>query len=308
MQRLALAPETIEEGLNEVFFQGMAAGTTPGMAMLSDVFNEFNSSKNNEDDLSLASVGEFEEKGEVSNIPEDYEAEKYKTTYVHSEFSNSIPVSFAALDDQLYGVIRDRVGRLGRAARHTQMNKGFSVLRNANSASFVGADGVPLISASHPTDSGTQSNVISSDLSLGALETAIQMLTEQTDYRGLLVTQAPSTLVVSSARFALATKLLETEKEPGTANNTINFVSKVFPGIKVVHTPYIGAKFGGDDDNWFLLSNDTKLKRFIRRPLMTWMTDYTLTRNMQSFYNAYYRESVGWSDYIGVIGGGAHMS
>lgn len=308
MQRLDLSPETIEVGLNEVFFQGMAKGVTPGMATLADVFNIYGSSMNNEDDLSVAGVGRFTEKGEVSNIDEDYEAEKYKTTYTHTEFSKSIPVSFAELDDQLYSVIKDRVGRLGASARETQMYNAFSIFRNANNTSFVGADGVQLVDGAHPQDNGTQSNVISSDLSIGAIEKAIQMLTEQTDYRGLLVTQSPAVLLVSSARFALASKILETDKEYNTANNTYNFISGVFPGIKLVHTPFIGSKFDGDDDNWFLLSDSTKLKKFVRRDLMTWMTDYTQTRNMQSFYNAYYRESVGWSDYIGVIGGNADWS
>jgi hypothetical protein len=304
-----LSPETIEEGLNDVFYQAYNKEVVPGYAKIEDIFKTFGSSKHSEYDLRIAGVGPFVEKGEVENINEDYEEEKYKTTYTHTAFSNSVPVSFEYLKDQLYGIVGEKVRRLGLAALHTQYDNAFSIFRNANSASFVGADGVPLIDGAHPSESaGTQSNVIAGDLSLANLEEAVKKLMEQKDDRGIIIPQNPSILLVSPARFALANKLVFSELVPDSNNNAINYVSRVFPGLRVLQSPYIGAASGGDDDNWFVLGDNHKIKRFIREPLMTWMDDFKQNRNMVTNYNAYYRESTGWSDWNGTIGGNADWS
>ena len=305
----ALSPETIEEGLNELFYQAYEGQVAPGNTRLEDIFKTFNSAKHSEYDLRSAGVGEFQTKGEVDNIHEDYEEEKYKTTYTHTEFSNSVPVSYAYLKDQLYSLVGDKITRLGIAARHTQYKNAFSIFRNANSTSYVGADGVQLIDGAHPMEDGsTQSNVVSGDLSLPNLETAIATLMETKDDRGILIPQNPSILLVSPRRFALATKLVESELSPVDANNNINYVSKVFPGLRVMQSAYIGAAYGGDDDNWFVIGDNHKIKRFIREPIMTWMDDFKQNRNMVTNYNAYYRESAGWSDFVGIVGGNADWS
>jgi phage major head subunit gpT-like protein len=304
-----LSTETIEEGLNEVFYQAYEKEMVPGFAKIEEVFKNFNSSKHSEYDLRIAGVGQFQEKGEQENINEDYEEEKYKTTYTHTAFSNSVPVSYEYLKDQLYGIVGEKVRRLAFAAKDTQYDKAFSIFRRANNSSYVGADGVQLVDGAHPSESaGTQSNVISGDLSLGNLEEAIRKLMEQKDDRGLIIPQNPSILLVAPARFALANKLVQSELVPDSNNNAINYISKVFPGLRVLQSPYIGAASGGDDDNWFVLGDNHKIKRFVRDPLMTWMDDFKQNRNMNTFYNAYYRESTGWSDWVGVIGGNADWS
>jgi len=306
---IAFSPETIEEGLNEVFYQAYEAQAAPGLATIEDVFRVAPSNKHSEYDLRIAGVGEFPVKGEVGNIAEDYEEEKYKTTYNYVEFANSVPVSYAYLNDQLYSIVKDKVGRLGIAARHTMYKNAFKILQRANNTSYLGADGVQLVDGAHPAEDGqTHSNVLTGNFSYANLKTAIQMLMEQQDDRGILIPQVPELLVVATAKFGEATETVGTELTPNDANNSFNYVSKIFPGLRVVHSPYIGASMGGNDNNWFVLGSGRKLKKFVRFPLQTWMNDFQQSRSMTSYFNAHYGESAGWSDYIGVVGGNATWS
>lgn len=301
--------ETIEEGLNEVFYQAYGAKPVPGLATLEDVFNTAPTSKHSEYDLRISGVGEFPAKGEPQNIPEDYEEEKYKTTYSYVEYSNSVPVSYAYLNDQLYSIVRDKIARLGIAARHTQYKNAFRIFTRANNAAYTGADGVQLVDGAHPTETaGTQSNVVSTDLTLPGLETGITTLNQQVDDRGILIPQTPSILLVATKKFGLATQITKSTKVYDSANNSINWISDIYPTLRILHTPYIGAKLGGDDDNWFILSDVHKIKRFIRFPLMTWMNSFKESRSMTTYYNAHFGESTGWSDYLGIVGGNADWS
>lgn len=294
--------ETIEEGLNEVFYDSYNAEQLPNMASIDEIFTRKNSKKHAEYDLEVRGVGRFPAKGEESDIAEDDIEEKYKTTYTHVEFANSVPVSFAQMDDQLYGLINDNVGELGDAARDTQFFNAFSVFRNAFSSSYLGADGKALCATDHPRDYGTDlSNKLTAKLDADSLQIALQMLAEQKSHSGRLITNVPNILLVPPKLFKRAAEITEAEAVAQSANNGPNVFSAKY-NIYVKQCPYIGSVEGGSDDYWFLIGKRNKLKRFVRRDVMTWVTPYTQSRKMTTFYNAYFRESYGWSSPIGIIG------
>lgn len=298
----ALMTETIEEGLDEVFYDSYNAEKLPNAADIGDVFKEKKSKKHAEYDLEVRGVGRFREKGEEEDIFEDDIEEKYKTTYTHVEYANSVPISYAQVQDQLYGLIEENVGELGDAALDTQYFNAFSIFRNAFSASFLGADGKALCADDHPRDyGGTLDNKITTKLSVGALEDMIQKLAEQKSHSKRSITNVPHILLVTPRLYPLAVQITGAESIPLSANNGPNVFSAKY-NIFVKQTQYIGTSEGGSDDYFFLIGKRNKLKRYIRQKLMTWVTPWNQSRKMTTFYNAYYRESYGWSSPIGIIG------
>ncbi len=299
----ALNPETLLEGLNEVFFDTFGSKLPPAYASLEDIFKTESSKKAQEFDLEMKGVGEFPERGELEDINEDFISEKYKTTYTHAEFANGVPVSKRYLDDNLYGIVKNAVTQLAIAAKHTQYKNAFSVLNNGFSSSFVGADGQPLFDTDHPRDYGTDlSNKLTSKLNgEDILDEAIQMLTEQNAHSGILIPNIPKILLVAPKNFSRAVKLTEAELEPFTNNNAPNVFSSKY-NIMVKQSPYLATSQGGNDDAWFLLSEMLYLKRFVREGVSTRYTPWEQSRKNVGYYDASYRESTGWSSPIGIIG------
>lgn len=299
----ALNPETLLEGLNQVFFDTFGAKNPPNVATLEDIFKTEKSKKAQEFDLEMKGIGEFQTRGELEDMPEDFISEKYKTTYTAVEWSNSLPVSKWYIDDELYGIVRDATSDMARAARHTQYKQCFSVLNNGFSSSFLGADGKPLFDNNHPRDYGTDlDNKLTDKLSSeDVLDEAIQMLIEQNAHSGVLIPNTPKILLVAPKNFSRAVKLTEAELEPFTNNNAPNVFSAKY-NIMVKQSPYLATSQGGNDDAWFLFSETNYLKRFIREPLNTWMTPWDQSRKKVAYYNASYRESCGWSSPIGMVG------
>lgn len=294
--------QTIEEGLNEVFYDTFNMEELPNMAKLEDVFATKNSKKHAEYDLEMRGVGEFSEKGEEEDIAEDFLKEKYKTTYTHATFANSVPVTKEYIEDELYDVIADNVGELADAAKYTMYNKGFSVLRNAHSGSFLGADGKALCATDHPRDfGGVLNNKLTEKLTPTSLKAAINLLAEQRSHSNRLITNVPAYLIVPSWLYPTAVEIAEGKEITGTANNGVNVFSAKY-NLTIKQTPFIGTSQGGSDHYWFVLAKRTKLKRFQRVSLQTWLTPWDQSRKTVAYYNARYRESYGWSSPVGVVG------
>jgi len=294
--------ETIEEGLNEVFYDTFNIENLPNVATLEDVFATKSSKKHAEYDLEMRGIGEFSEKGEEEDIAEDFLKEKYKTTYTHVTYANSVPVTKEYIEDELYDVITDNVGELAEAAKYTMYNKGFSIFRNAFSTSFLGADGKALSATDHPRDfGGTLNNKLTAKLTPESLKTAITMLAEQRAHSGRLITNVPATLLVPAWLYPYAVEITEGKDITGTANNGVNVFSAKY-NLMIKQTPFIGTSQGGSDHYWFVLAKRTKLKRYQRVPLNTWLTPWDQSRKTVAYYNARYRESYGWSSPIGVVG------
>lgn len=294
--------ETIEEGLNEVFYDSYNMEVLPDYARIEDIFKVEPANKKTEYDLEMRGVGRFRQKGESSDIAEDDIEEKYKTSYTAVDFANSVPVSFTYMQDDLYNVVKENIGELGDAGRDTRYNSGFSIFNNAFNSSFVGADGKPLCADDHDRDlGGVLDNKETDKLSSETLRVMIKKLAEQKALSGIMVTNVPYCLLVPPNLYELAVKITEAKLEHNTANNAPNVWSTKY-GIMVKQSPYISAANGGSDDAFFLLGKRHKIKNFVRQDMMTWMTPWNISRKMTSYYNAFYRESFGWSSPIGIVG------
>jgi hypothetical protein len=159
---------------------------------------------------------------------------------------------------------------------------------------------VTLFNASHPLVSGgvnpnTPSTQV--DLSEAALESATIAIAAWTDNRGLLIAARPMKLVVPPALMFTATRILDTELQVDTANNTINAIKQ----MSTIPQGYAVNHWLTDPNAWFLKTDvPNGAKYFQRIPLSQSIDGDFDTGNVR--YKSRERYSVGVSDPLGLYG------
>ena len=141
-----------------------------------------------------------------------------------------------------------------------------------------------------------------SDLNETSLEQAAIDIAAFTGDRGLIIAARPKKLIVAPYNQFVATRILETELRPGTADNDINAMrtnGTIPGGYSVNHfLTTMNKKF------WFVMTDvPNGMKHFTRTPLQTGMDGDFDTGNVR--YKARERYSFGVSDYLGIFGSGS---
>lgn len=157
---------------------------------------------------------------------------------------------FRSIPEQLAKSVR----KTEETVVHNILNNGFSTATNP----ALAADGLSLFNASHrlvAANNITQRNTpaTASDLSQTALEQAYIDISRFVDDQNLPIVVTPQKLIVPSELQHLARKILETEYEVGTGNNTINPVSTMRANkkLQVIDTPWLT-----DMDAWFIKTDE----------------------------------------------------
>ncbi len=266
-----------------------------------EIFETETSERSFEEETKLSGFSAAPVKNEGSAIAYDNAQEVFTARYNHETIALGFSLTEEAIEDNLYDSLSSRYTKaLARAMAYTKQTKAAAVLNNGFDSDFVGGDGQPLFSASHPLVSGgTNSNIPSTpaDLNETSLEAAVIQIAGWTDERGLLIAAQPKKLVIPPSLMFVATRLLETELRVGTADNDINALKSngsIPEGYTVNH-------FLTDTDAWFLTTDvPNGLKHFVRTPMSTGMDGDFDTGNVR--YKARERYSFGWSDPLGMYG------
>jgi hypothetical protein len=252
-----------------------------------------------EEETKLSGFAAAPVKNEGSSVAYDNAQEAWTARYNHETIALGFSITEEAVEDNLYDSLSARYTKgLARAMAYTKQVKAASILNTGFTT--TGGDGVALFSASHPLVSGgVNSNLpaTAADLNETSLEAAVIQISAWTDERGLLIAAKPKKLVIPPALQFVATRLLETEKRVGTADNDINALKSngaISQGYTINH-------FLTDTNAWFLTTDvPNGLKHFVRAPLTTGMDGDFDTGNTR--YKARERYSFGWSDPLGIWG------
>ena len=266
-----------------------------------EIFETESSDRSFEEETKLSGFGAAPVKNEGAAIAYDNAQEAWTARYNHETISMGFSVTEEAIEDNLYDSLSARYTKaLARAMAYTKQVKGAAILNNAFAAGTTYGDGQTLCSTAHPLVSGgTNSNrpTTGADLNETSLEAAVIQIAGWTDERGLLIAAKPRKLILPADLQFVATRLLDTDLRPGTADNDINALrtnGSVPEGYSVNH-------YLTDTNAWFLLTDvPNGLKHFVRTPMQTSMDADFDTGN--SRYKARERYSFGVSDPLGVFG------
>lgn len=149
--------------------------------------------------------------------------------------------------------------QLAQSMRRTEETLVFGLLNNGFSTALsptLTADGVSLFNASHKlvvANNVVQKNTPSTaaDLSQSSLEQMYIDVSRFVDDQNLPIVVRPEKLIVTPEQQHLARKILETEYEVDSGNNTINPVSSARMPLELIISPWLT-----DVDAWFIKTDE----------------------------------------------------
>jgi hypothetical protein len=295
MNRASFA-KMLEPGLNTLF--GLEYDSYP--PEYAAVFSSNTSSKAFEEDVLLQGFGAAPTKTEGAAISYDDASQGWTARYQHETIALAFAITEEAEEDGQYGSIASRYTKaLARSMASTKELKAANVLNFAQTAGYTGGDGVTLLSASHPTRAGNQSNVLgtAADLSETSLESVLINIADMKDDRGLRIAAQGKTLVIPTAYTFTADRILQSNLQNDTANNAINAIKNngYLPGGSHVMRRLT------DSDGWFVTTDvPDGLKMFQRSPMKKGMEGDFETGNVR--YKVRERYSFGFTDWRGIFG------
>jgi|TARA_R110002072_G_scaffold134156_1_gene274798 hypothetical protein len=296
ISRAQLAKE-LEPGLNALF--GLEYDRYDNEH--SEIFDEESSDRAFEEEVMLAGFSTAPSKSEGGAISFDDAQETFTARYSHETIALAFSITEEAIEDNLYDRLAGRYTKaLARSMAQTKQIKAAAILNNAFTAgSSAGGDGVSLLSSSHPTINGTQSNLltVAADLNETSLEQALIDIAGFQDERGLKIAVRGMKLIIPKELQFVAERVLNSNLRVGTADNDPNAIKN----MGMVPEGAVVNHFLTDTDAFFIKTDAPNgLKHFNRAAIKTAMEGDFDTGNMR--FKARERYSFGFSDWRCLFG------
>ena len=258
------------------------------------IFEMTNSSRAYEEDVGTTGFGLAQVKPEGQALAYDEESQAYVTRYAHVVYALGFTVTREIYEDDQYDIVgKRRAEALAFSMRQTKEIVGANVYNRAFSNSYVGGDGLEMISTLHSNFSGgTWSNELAtaSDLSEAALEQICIDIMKVTNDRGLKISVVPEDLIIPVDLVFEAKRILGSDGRVDTANNDLNALKAFGKFGNVIVNHYLT-----DTNAWFVRTNVKNGLKCIQRRAMDFGIDNDWdTENAK--YKASERYVFGWTD------------
>lgn len=301
--------------VDEVFRQNLTATVPPNIAtaMTGEIFKVTETTHGAYIGIVHKGPGLFQKIGEVQSIPSYQAKVGNKYTISVADFAESIEISTNLFDDDLHGEWQAQVSEFAIMALNTQDYNAFKIFRGAFTTTLT-ADGSALV-GNHTTLSGIVVNneVVTADvsgastsaLSTASFNVAMRRLAEIKGQSGVPLHCVGDTLIVAPTLYVTARQIAVSALVPENGNNAVNMFSADY-SVKVYQSVWMGASVPdgtGSDTAWFLLdSKRHAIRRLVRQGLRTALRSWEMSNNRTYNYQAFFREEVFASDYIGCVG------
>lgn len=239
---------------------------------------------------------------DVPVVPEaNIAAAAAKTSLVY-EFLQNLPISRTFMADQQLSAVSKAVRQRAGAYVASRDRKAFSVYGNG----FTGAgnsttiDNVPLFSNSHVNENGdTVDNLETGALTDPNLNIMVNSLRTQVNQAGVVFGYEPKALLTPSILHQTGLSVAKSVLRAGTGNNDLNYFSEMYPGMKVVYSPFLDAY---STTAYYLTSSNIGVMRAEREAFFTDLVDWRTQPNDQYLYKMRAREVVDAISYDGTVG------
>lgn len=286
--------DLLEPGFREIFDD--AFNEMP--QVFPQLFKVMDSKKQDEKVSGVTGFGLMQQTGEGQPIDYEDPNQMYDTVFVHLKYTKGFKVTEEAVEDDLYNVIKSKPAQLARSARRTAENSAANVFNNGFSTSYLGGDGKPLLSTTHPRSDGgsSQSNASATGIPLTEenFETARIAARQQLDDKGMRIQVMPNTLLVPVDLEKDAMIITGSSMRSGTADNDKNIYNGNF---KVIAWEYLTQ----NNSMWFLLDSRQAQLMWFWRVRPEFKQDTAFDTGM-ALFKTRARYSNGWGDWRGVWG------
>jgi hypothetical protein len=232
-----------------------------------DLFDKETSKQAYEEEQQVTGFPLAKVKGQGASVEYTGQQQGYTVRYTHVVYGLGFIVSWEEEINNLYETSAKRQTKsLAFSMRQTKEINGANVYNRAfDVTNYPQADAVALISATHPSAAGSQSNTLTAaaDLSETAIEDMMIAIMTATDYNGLHIGLQGQSLHVAPANWYEANRILKSVLQNDSALNAINVLKStnaLSKGIKV-------NNYFTDADAWFIRTNcPDGMKHFERVP------------------------------------------
>lgn len=221
-----------------------------------------------------------------------------KTSLVY-QFIKNLPIARTFMADQ-------QLSAVSKAVRQQALTYGASRDRKAFSVYALGfttqttIDGVALFSNSHVNENGdTVDNLETGALTDTNLNIMVNSLRTQLSQTGVILGYEPKALLTPSILHQTGMSVAKSVLRAGTGNNDLNYFSEMYPGMKVVYSPFLDAT---SSTAYFLASSTNGIMRAEREAFFTDLVDWRYQTNDQYIYKMRGREVVDSIEYSGLVG------
>lgn len=238
-------PEALWPGVKSWF--GLSYDKEP--ATYTKIFAQETSDKFQERVTEATGFGLAPVKTESSPIQYDSDSQGYTALFQHVVYALGYIVTQEAIEDGQYDQIsRQRAGSLAHSMTTTAEFVHANVFNRGFSNAYPIGDGQPLFSATHPTASGVQSNLLTAaDFSEAAMEDATKAVWRLQTARGFPINGGVKRIIINPEDAFNVTRVLNSVLRSGTANNDINALNAMGIVPEVVVNKYLT-----DTDSWYV--------------------------------------------------------
>jgi hypothetical protein len=197
-----------------------------------------------------AGLGLAVQQPELTPVEFDFPNEGIRTQVTHASYGLGVAVSREAKDDNQYEDVMSRMLKeLAYSAQQTEEYIAHAPLQVAvDSTNGLRADGQPLGSASHPTATGPQSNLlVAANVSELAFENAVIQIGYTRNGRNFIIHTLPKRVILSPESGPETRRILGSPLQWNAQTNNINVLRSTGALPEVVETPYLV-----DKDNYFI--------------------------------------------------------
>lgn len=221
-----------------------------------------------------------------------------KTTLI-AEFSKDLDIPRTFIADQ-------QQDAAGKAVN--QETKSWSATRDRNAVNVFALgfttqttiDAAALFSNSHTNQNGdTIDNLETGVLNDANLNVVVNSLRTQVNQSGVKVGYEPDFLLCSSLLHQTGMATAKSVLKAGTGNNDLNYWSEMYPGMKIVYSPFIDDT---STTSYFVGAAGHGVMRFEREAFFTDLIDWKTQRNDCYIYKMRAREEVDSIEYSGLVG------
>lgn len=215
------------------------------------------------------------------------------------QFKKNLPISRTFMADQQLSAVSKAVRQQALTWAASRDRNAMGVYSNGFSTQTT-IDGVALFSNSHVNQNGdTVDNLETGALADGTLNASVNSLRTQLSQTGVIAGYEPKWLLTPSILHQTGMAVAKSVLRAGTGNNDLNYFSEMYPGMKVMYSPFLD---GTSTTAYFLGSSTHGVYRFERESFFTDLVDWQYNANDEYLYKMRAREAVDSIEYSGLVG------
>lgn len=250
--------------------------------------------------------GKFESHAEEEEVTQTSPRTANKKTIDVENWKLDLPIPDEFWQDDQHNLVARDVADMARQAKNAQDENAFD-LYPGGFATHKTPDASYLWATHTNLNGDSVDNSLTGALTPDTMEVIIRTLYEQRDQRGTLGGHQAAAFLVPPALIKKAVQYSESELEPKTTDNQINYISAVWGGMKIYQSPWVGETYSGvtgANTMYYCVSKEHRITRGIRKPLSTTLVGWAYDPNSMDrhFYKARYREVAYAGTWEGAVG------